>query len=295
VWILPDEDVRDLDGDYFQTLVDESHIEQIVINIVANAKDAMANGGVCRIKLQHLTYSEIQLKRNLESPVSYNPLNNLTYENYILIEITDTGTGMTTDVIERIFEPFYTTKTPEKGTGLGLSIVYGLLAQENGFIDVWSTINRGTQFSIYLPKIKTKLQIPETHSKPNLLHLDFSQKSILIVEDDTSVRKFVQSSLKNLTDHLYIAKDGKEAIDLFPQIENEIDLVLSDIVMPEINGEEMTTFLLRNYPKVNFLLMSANIDVLKSPDLLQDPRVDFLQKPFTMDDLISKIAKIFNL
>ena len=109
------------------------------------------------------------------------------------------------------------------------------------------------------------------------------------------MRKFIHSSLKNLTSHIFIAQDGKDAIDQFTQIGNDIDLVISDIVMPEINGEELATFLLRNYPKVKLLLMSANIDVLKAEDLLENPQVEFLQKPFTIVNLLSKIAKILNI
>ncbi len=201
-------------------------LEQVIINLVVNARDAMPEGGEIHLRTRNVTEAEAEGLTYTGMPAA----------DYVLIEVEDTGTGMSPEIMEKIFEPFFSTKELGKGTGLGLSMVYGIIKQTGGFIYPESTLGKGTTFRIFLPRhIPAEGEMPAKAAAAPVKDLTGHER-ILIVEDEESVRAFSARALSTTGYEVYEAESGEEALEVLDEIEGELDLMISDVVMPEMDG-----------------------------------------------------------
>ncbi len=263
---------RELASDLFMVEVDKRQMEQVLLNLYVNAADAMPGGGELFLKTMNLGYKEIDIEAHKLKP-----------GNYVELIVTDTGIGMDRETLERIFDPFFTTKEIGQGTGLGLASVYGTIEEHGGCIDVESEKGKGTSFRIYLPAIEPKGK----KGQPML-----RDKMILVVDDEELVRKVIQEMLKAMGYEVLTAKGGKEAIRLYKRYQASIDLVLLDIIMPDMGGKEVYGHLKKIDPGVRALLLSGyNMD-RETMEIMAQGRSGFIQKPFSFEDLAQEINKI---
>jgi two-component system cell cycle sensor histidine kinase/response regulator CckA len=212
--------------------------------------------------------------------------------DYVLIEVEDTGTGMTAEVMEKIFEPFFSTKELGKGTGLGLSTVYGIIKQTGGFIYPESIVGRGTTFRIFLPRYVPS----EGEVSPKLVVAPVKDltgnERILLVEDEESVRAFSARALKVTGYKVFEASSGEEALEVLDEIHDEVDLIISDVVMPEMDGPTLLTHLRKRMPNVKVIFVSGYAEESVRKDIADDRSVEFLAKPYSLDQINSKVKEV---
>ncbi|MCP4726536.1 MAG: PAS domain S-box protein, partial [bacterium] len=256
---------------------DKNQIDQVLTNLIINAKDAMPKGGDLIFKTENI-YADEKFKRQ-------NPYFNLGH--YVKISITDTGTGMSKRVKENIFDPFFTTKGEGKGTGLGLATVYGIVKNHDGQISVYSEPDKGTTFILYFPVSEKKIL-----EAPEVMEIIKGEATILVVDDEEHVRELSVDMLKELGYKTLLAKDGKEAVSIFKKRKDEIDLVLLDMIMPEMAGRETNLRLKSINPDVRVLLMSGYSQNGTAAEILDEGVLGFIQKPFGMGELSAAIAKV---
>ncbi len=263
------------------TKADRGQIEQVIMNLAVNARDAMPEGGKITIETANVELDEAYARGHL--PV--------TPGSYVMLAVTDTGTGMDEETARRIFEPFFTTKEMGKGTGLGLSTVYGIVKQSGGYIWVYSEPGRGTTFKIYLPPSEEAAAPAE--SVPVSAAVPASgTETILVVEDEDGIRELV-SKVLSLGGHTVLgAAGGKEAVAAVERHEGPIHLMLTDMVMPGMSGPELADRLKTKRPAMKVLYMSGYADdaVIRHGELA--PGTPFLQKPFTTTSLTQKIREV---
>lgn len=249
--------------------VDKGQIQQVIVNLVVNARDAIAKK-TGQIKIE-------TIMRSISKPD-----NTLSYEvdqgEYIELRVSDNGKGMAEDTLQHIFEPFFSTKGPEKGTGLGLATVYGIIRQHNGYIFVESEVNAGTVFTILIPLAE------EEHTKTSEplkgLSLPQGTETIMVVEDLDSLRSICAVLLKKLGYKVIEACDGKEALQKAETFKGTIDLLLTDVIMPQVNGRTLAAQLLKKRPEIKVIFVSGYADLLTVKDLEVCEYVYFIQKPF---------------
>lgn len=260
---------------------DQTALEQVIMNLTINARDAMPNGGKLFIKTENITLDEAYCQSVPEAHPG----------KFIRFSFTDTGLGMDRETVQRIFEPFFTTKGPGKGSGLGLSVVYGIIQQHGGWINVYSEPNQGTTFKIYLPAVKGK---PARKSKKqiSIQSLHGKNERILFIEDEKNVREFVSKALSQCGYQLFIAEDAKQAKEIFQKEKGNFDLVFTDVVLPDANGIQLVDYLLREKPKVRILLSSGYTDHKSQWPLIQERGYTFLQKPYTLTELLSVLRSV---
>jgi len=259
---------------------DPGQIEHTILNLVVNAKDAMPSGGTIEIKTANLQ----------EDEESSNLPPGMKQGNYVMLLVRDTGVGMNPEVKERIFEPFFTTKEKGKGTGLGLSTVYGIIKQSGGDVWVSSEPGQGTVFEIYLPRVDEPLQESQKPTNPGgLLGGD---ETVLIVEDEEGVRKLTRKILSKQGYKILEAASGGDALLLCEQLNEPIHLLLSDVVMPGINGPELARRIKTLSPGVKVLFMSGYADRTIFQSGILDEKAFFIQKPFSARNLVEKIQKV---
>jgi CheY-like chemotaxis protein len=257
---------------------DPGQIEQIVLNLVVNARDAMPNGGKLRIQTTNAHLEKDSPQAGAGAPRG----------RFILLDVTDTGTGMDQQTQARIFEPFFTTKAVGKGTGLGLATVYGIVKQSNGHIEVQSTLGQGSSFKIYLPAAE---QTEADHeSRNNSAETAFSGETVLVVEDAKPLRDLICEALSASGCTVLSARDGREASQIVNERKGVIDLLLTDVIMPGISGPALAKQVRSLRPQTKILYMSGYSGEFL-PDMLT-PGVSFIQKPFTLADLARKIRKM---
>jgi len=217
----------------------------------------------------------------------------MTPGRYVMLSVSDTGSGMTPEVKERIFEPFFTTKGEGKGTGLGLSTVYGIVKQSGGYIWVYSEKGQGTTFKIYLPRVDEEAyEIPQQN---NTGPLPKGNETVLLVEDDPSVRELAARVLREQGYAVLEAANGEEAIQIIqPPILKEMHLRLTDMVMPQMGGKELVERFKALYPSVKVLFISGYTDKTLTLQALLAPEFPFLQKPFTPMDLVKKVRNVLD-
>lgn len=273
----------DLAENIGNVMADGAEMEQVLINLAVNARDAMAQkGGTLTIRTREVTLTE---ETTILSTIKLKP------GLYVLLQVEDTGEGMTTAVRERIFEPFFTTKDQDDGTGFGLATVYGIVSQAGGGIHVESIVNEGSTFTIYLPSLEPEAVaegVPEEESG----RMD-QNVSVLLVDDDETVRKMLVKSMSAYGIHTESAPDGETAISTLEKRESPVDLVITDVMMPGIDGMELSRHLLDAYPKMKIILMSGYTSDVADEVLLADPRVTFLGKPVGPKRLTQQIREIF--
>jgi PAS domain S-box-containing protein len=267
--------------DLTPVLADTTQVEQILVNLVINARDAMPRGGKIAIELRNIELDKIGV-------VSHP---GLQPGDYVEMSVSDTGSGMDAETRSRIFEPFFTTKESGKGTGLGLATVYGIVQQNNGAIEVQSRIGHGTTFYIYLPRA-TDL------GKPAPMHAvaaSGGSETILLVEDDDRVRALVSNMLRKHGFTLLLASAGDQALEIAARHRGPIDLLLTDVLMPGLNGRMLSERLTASRPETRVLFMSGYSDdeILRLG--VRKAAAHFIQKPFSVDALLHKIREMLAL
>jgi len=261
------------------TRADAGQLEQVLMNLVVNAKDAMPGGGKLTIETQDLAINEAQRR----GPTFIRP------GNYVLLSVIDTGTGMDKETQSRIFEPFFTTKEMGKGTGLGLSTVYGIVKQSGGYVMVQSEEGSGSTFQIYLPRVE---EAAETSAAPAPSTTFGGNETILLVEDEESVRQLVRETLSVKGYRVIEANHGEAGLEAAAQHQGPIQLIITDVVMPGISGREMVRQLSRTRPETRVLYLSGYTeDAIVSEGRIESGTA-FLQKPFTLQNLSKKVREV---
>ena len=277
--------ITHLSADLNTIQFDENKIEQIILNLAVNAKDAMPRGGKLILETRNVTVTE-------EYCVEHPEFNK---GEYVLLAISDNGVGIDPKNIKRIFEPFFTTKEKGVGTGLGLATVYGIVKQAKGHITVQSKVGQGTTFFIYFPKASSAQSILDDVEQEDVQLLDDfrGNETIMVVEDDTTVRQVMVETLQSQGYRVLEAMDGSEALEIFALSADQIDLIISDIVMPRVNGVEFYMKILKSKPDVKFIFISgySDNDILSQADLIN---IEFVQKPFKLNELLKRIRRVLN-
>jgi CheY-like chemotaxis protein len=257
---------------------DPGQVEQIIMNLAVNARDAMPQGGTLTIATSDVELDSGELPR-LE----------LDAGRYARLSVTDTGSGIDQAALAHIFEPFFTTKAQGKGTGLGLATVYGIVKQSGGSITVRSAPGRGTTFEIYLPMVESGVAGGQSLStaEPNL----YGAETVLLVEDEPAVRALSRLVLQTHGYTVLEASDGAEALKLSERLEGPIDLLLTDVVMPGIGGRPLAEMLRAARPAVKVLFLSGYTDDAVMRHGISHSEVAFLQKPFTPATLAAKVRE----
>ncbi len=267
----------ELAKDVFPIEADQGQIEQVLLNLFINAADAMPGGGNLTIRAMNVTHRDMQ--GGLYDPKP---------GRYVLLAITDTGTGMDKETMERIFDPFFTTKPMGRGTGLGLASVYGIIKGHGGYIDVDSEKGRGTTFRIYLPAAEDQVEkTAETAER-----IIKGSGTILLVDDEEMVLNVGVEILKGLGYTVLEAKSGKEAIEIYEEHRDKIDMVILDVVMPEMGGGEAYERMKEINPNAKVLLSSGYSIEGQATDILKRGCDGFIQKPFGMKELSGRIKEI---
>jgi|WetSurMetagenome_2_1015567.scaffolds.fasta_scaffold02019_4 two-component system, cell cycle sensor histidine kinase and response regulator CckA len=260
---------------------DPGQIEQIVMNIILNAKDAMPDGGSLGILTKPVSIRE--------TPDSI--FGAIRPGDYVLISVKDTGSGIDASVKDKIFEPFFTTKGVGKGTGLGLSIVYGIVTQNNGFVDVKTEAGHGTEFRVFLPRCPDPVQQEQVENvRENRDHKETG--AVLLAEDNEIVRHMQSIILKNAGYEVIEAVDGKEAVELFRENADRISIAVIDVVMPVMNGKEVLDAIMQLKPGIKTLVVSGHTDDIITSKGIEQDKIDFLAKPFTPLQLLKRIREL---
>ena len=256
---------------------DPAQLDQVILNLVVNARDAMPKGGKLIVQAQAIDSCEPCSKGTASVPPG----------SYVLVRVSDTGSGMSEQTLARIFEPFFTTKELGQGTGLGLATAYGVVRQSNGYILVDSLLGQGTTFEIYLPRLEAASRSSITSSAPaGSLH---GSETILLAEDQESLRILMKTFLEQKGYTVLAAQNGREAISLATHYPEKIHLLVTDVVMPDIRGTEVADRLLKDRPDIHIIYISGYLD-----EEITDPAAAFLQKPFGMQELGAKIRNILD-
>ena len=272
-----------LDAGIGRIEADVGQIEQVIMNIAINAKDAISEHGTITIETQSVILDESYRKE----------LPEVIPGEYVLLAISDTGHGMDKNTQAQAFEPFFTTKGIGEGTGLGLASVYGSVKQSNGFIYLYSELGHGSTFKIYLPSINgTENQQSESLEKPYPLG---GTETILLVEDDESLRKLAALILKGYGYIIIEAENGVEATKIAKGNHPEIDLLVTDVTMPKMSGRELSERLLRDNPRLKVLFISGYTNHAIDQRGVIDEGLSFLQKPFSRNSLAKKVREVLDL
>ncbi len=269
--------------DLWSVMIDPGQIDQVIVNIVVNARDAMTDGGKITIETANVELGEEYLRSHVV--VKSGP--------YVLLAISDTGSGMDDATRARVFEPFFTTKGPGKGTGLGLSTVYGIVKQSKGYIWVYSEPGLGTTFKIYLPKVLGDVEpVPPEQEPP--APVVGGRETILLAEDQDMVRELVTEILRSNGYTVLLAHNGTEAVRVSEQYEATIHLLITDVVMPHMNGRELARRLLPARPDMKVIFMSGYAEDAIIHHGVLDAGMHFVQKPFRPCDLSRRIRDILD-
>jgi CheY-like chemotaxis protein len=265
-----------------QIQADRGQLEQVVLNLVVNARDAMLEGGELIIKTANVELGEHYTRQH--AGVKPGP--------YVMLAVSDTGAGMDIETQSHIFEPFFTTKEPGKGTGLGLATVYGIVKQSDGHIWVYSEPGYGTTFKIYLPRIIETQEAAQPAPKPAVWS---GTETILLVEDEETVRVLTRKVLLECGYQVLQATDGNQALRLCEQHDGAIHLLITDVIMPGgLNGRQLADQLTRQYSNLQVLYVSGYTDnIIAKQGVLEDDSA-FLEKPFRPDTLVRKVREILD-
>jgi two-component system, cell cycle sensor histidine kinase and response regulator CckA len=260
--------------------VDPSHLEQVILNLIVNARDAMPRGGKVTIEAQNVELDESYALQH--PPSKAGP--------HVMLAVSDTGSGMDRETQQRIFEPFFTTKEVGKGTGLGLSTVFGIVQHSGGSIWVYSELGHGTTFKIFLPRVDAEVDAPRPRVSLTTLR---GSETILVVEDEEILREVVVKILQGQGYQVIVAGDGAEALLVASTHAGRLDLLLSDVVMPKMSGPELAKRLAVERPETKLLCMSGYTDDrVVHHGLLET--VAFIQKPITPTALATQVRKILD-
>jgi two-component system, cell cycle sensor histidine kinase and response regulator CckA len=271
----------DLSSDLPRINADPPQVEQVIMNLAVNARDAMPDKGKLTLRTNIVTLDEEYCRLNVEARPG----------EYVLLEISDTGRGLDKETAARIFEPFFTTKETGKGTGLGLAMVFGIVKQHNGHINVYSEVGKGTTFRVYLPAIEGEV---ETDVETTSIMPAFGTETVLLVDDEEFVREL---GARILTKHGYTvlqAVNGREALDLFKKERSQISLVILDLIMPEMGGTECLKELLKVDPQVKVLIASGYSADTSVKESIQMGAKGFVTKPFRVKELLRDVRRVLD-
>lgn len=268
----------DIPADLWLISADVTQLHQVLMNLCVNARDAMPHGGTLMLSAENFYIDEAFARKHLDANVG----------SYVVITISDTGTGIPPEIMHRIFDPFFTTKEIGKGTGLGLSAVLGIIKSHGGFIDVQSRVGQGSQFKLYLPASQNPLmQVPT-----NLELLGGQQELILVVDDEAAICEVTKTMLETYNYRVLTARDGSEAISLYAQHMHEISSVLMDMMMPSMDGSVTLPMLRRLNPDIPVIAMSGLTSTEACTQAETLGSQGFLQKPFTVQELLKTLHEV---
>ncbi len=261
---------------------DQSQLQQVIMNLCVNARDAMPKGGRLTLSTRIIPGSEL-LRLGADSAT-----------RYVCLRVSDTGVGMSHQVRARIFEPFFTTKQESGGTGLGLAVVYGIIANHRGLLDVESAVGQGSSFLVYLPASDSE-SVPLLQTPPRAFgEFPKGHENLLIVEDEMSLRALLRNVLEPCGYQIRLAQDGREAIHIIERRDVPLDAVLLDLNMPEIHGLEVFKELKRLRPGVKVLIVSGNITKEMKSELMKLGQREFITKPYRIEDLCLRLRRMLD-
>ncbi|KQO80936.1 PAS domain-containing sensor histidine kinase [Rhizobium sp. Leaf262] len=290
----------DYGRDLWPVKTDLSQFEQVLINLCVNARDAMPDGGKIKIITRNMSAQDVVALGRSDIPS----------EDLVMIEVADTGTGIPPEIMDKIFEPFFTTKEVGKGTGLGLSMVYGIVKQSGGYIYPDSEVGRGTAFRIFLPRHiievvhQTEAEIAartiadaaaaKDAAKEEPVDLTGKSAVVLLVEDEEAVRRGGKRMLETRGYTVHEAGSGTEALEVMEELEGKVDIVVSDVVMPEMDGPSLLRELRKSYPDMKFIFVSGYAEDAFAKNLPADAKFGFLPKPFSLKQLAVAVREMLD-
>jgi two-component system cell cycle sensor histidine kinase/response regulator CckA len=263
--------------------MDPGQVEQVLMNLAVNSRDAMPHGGRLCIETANVELDEIYARQNAF----------VTPGSYVMLSVSDTGCGMDRETQHHIFEPFFTTKELGKGTGLGLSTVYGIAKQNAGYIVACSELGKGTTFKLYLPRLNDAADLPLT--APVLETVPFGTETVLVVEDEEPLRTLTRTCLESNHYSVIDAPDAAAALDLAKKHYGRIHLLLTDVVMPGMSGRELANRLIASRPEVKVLYMSGYTNDLIDQQGIHEHDTPLLEKPFTLHSLLTKVYQVLHI
>jgi len=267
-------------GDLWPVNADPSQLDQILANLVVNARDAISEAGKITIETANIIYNDAYCSGHLDCQPG----------EYVLLAVSDNGMGMDKETLANIFEPFFTTKGKDQGTGLGLATVYGIVRQNSGFINVYSEPGQGTTFKIYLPRC-TNEDTQDDHKEDDI-KIQCGSETILIVEDDASVLNLSKGMLEKLGYAVFAVNHTDDALSLVSDDEKKIDLLMTDVVMPDMNGKELAKRINDIRPNIKCLYMSGYTANVIAHHGILDKNIHFIAKPFNLRDLAAKLREV---
>jgi signal transduction histidine kinase/ActR/RegA family two-component response regulator len=263
------------EDDLWTVKADRGTIEQLIMNLVVNAKDAMPGGGIISIQTENIIVDDFYSKGDPEARPG----------PFVRLTVSDDGLGMSRDTLKHIFEPFFTTKGVGKGTGLGLSVIYGIVKQHEGWINVYSELGHGSSFRVYLPAVPSSRHVEEDE-KTSLQTFQGRGQRILVVEDELNVAEFNQKALNQYGYKVFLAKTLEEARHIFSDEQSRLDLVFSDVVLPDGSGIGLIDEFREQKPQLHVIMSSGYTDHKLQWPLIQDRGYRFLQKPYSLAELL---------
>ncbi|HLG42752.1 MAG TPA: response regulator [Planctomycetota bacterium] len=261
---------------------DPGQIEQVIVNLAVNARDAMPNGGTITIETSVTDLDEGYTRQHAE----------VAPGRYAMLALSDNGTGMDDRTKAHLFEPFFTTKEPGKGTGLGLATVYGIVKQSGGHISVYSEVGIGTTFKVYFPEIREPLASPTSKSPSS--GMPKGTETILVVEDDEPVRALIRRVLSSRGYNVIEAKNGLEALEVADACSSPIHLVMTDVIMPQMGGPELADHLKRRLPGAKVIFLSGYATTAIVQHGIVQKGVEFMEKPFTPEQLTQRVRQVLD-
>jgi two-component system cell cycle sensor histidine kinase/response regulator CckA len=270
------------DSDIWPVHADEAQLSNAIINLAVNARDAMPNGGTVAIKTSNQSIGAPSTLGTAIMPAG----------DYVVIEVADTGTGMSKDIQSKIFDPFFTTKPVGQGTGLGLATVYGIVKQSGGFITVDSEVGAGAAFKIYLPRQRVDASVPAEVVAPAAPRDVTGQDTILLVEDEEAVRSFAARALRMRGYNVLEASGGEEALEIVKSGEAEIHLLITDVVMPNMDGPTLVRHVKELKPGLAVIFMSGYAEEAFRRNDEKAEDIHFLPKPFGLKQLAAKVKDV---
>lgn len=271
-------------NDLYPVKADTSQIEQVIMNLTVNARDAMPSGGKLIVETANKYLDESYVNKYADT---------LLPGNYVMLALSDTGHGMDRETQQHIFEPFYTTKADGKGTGLGLSTVFGIIKQHGGNISVYSEPGEGTTFKIYLPAVESSMQ-GNTDLLPKEEFSLYGSETVIVIEDKESLCNMIYHALSGYGYNVIKFQIAEEAIRFIKGYKSVIDLLLTDVIMPEMNGREIHQKISEYYPGIKVLYISGYTDNVIAHHGILEEGVNFLQKPFSIQNLLRKVRMVLD-
>ncbi|MGD0093673.1 MAG: PAS domain S-box protein [Planctomycetota bacterium] len=262
---------------------DPGHIEQVIMNLCVNARDAMPKGGKLLIETANVTLDEAYARVHPDVGPGL----------HVMLAVSDTGSGMSSEVLSHLFEPFFTTKELGKGTGLGLSVVYGIVKQSGGSIAVYSEVGQGTTFKVYLPRVDPAA--PTSGPRAAVAVVEARGETVLVVDDDKDIRNMVQETLQHLGYKVLVGAGSQHALRLAEGHTGPLHLLVTDVVMPDLSGKELAERVLAKHPQVKVLFMSGYTDNVMLNHGVNWEKLSFIEKPFTPTTLARKVREVLGV